>query len=154
MSVERKPATPRLDFFTQARVTIDPPQEIGVTGEGTRRIINITGGNFSGEKLSGTVLRGGADWQLVRPDGVVALEARYTVQTNDGALIYVCNRGLIYKLSDSTSDNPAEQYYMRTTPIFETGDERYRWLNNIVAVCSGVPFAEGGGVILDFYAVL
>jgi hypothetical protein len=103
------------------------------------------------------VLSGGADWQLVRADGVAVLEARYTLQTYDGALIYVQNRGLrhgppdvLAAIARGEAVDPTH-YYMRTTPIFETGDERYRWLNDIVAVCSGIRRSDS--VILDFYQV-
>jgi hypothetical protein len=120
-----------------------PPQELGETPQGRRRIIGITGGRFSGERLSGHVLPGGADWQLLRADGVADLDARYTLQTSDGALIYVRNRGyrhgpeeVMQKLSSGEAVDPS-LYYMRTTPRFETGDARYAWLNRIVCVATG-----------------
>ena len=76
-----------------AEITLAPPLEMGVSPLGRRRIIEITGGQFTGERLSGKVLPGGADWQLVRADGVAYLDTRYTLETHDGALIYVQNRG-------------------------------------------------------------
>lgn len=155
---ELQPVPPKLDLLTQVIVTLDPALEVGDTAEGKRRIINITGGHFSGPKLSGTVLPGGADWQLVRRDGVAVLDARYTLQTDDGALIYVRNWGLrhappdiLARLAQGEAVDPA-LYYMRTTPVFETGDARYLWINNIIAVCSGVRRADA--VVLDFYEVL
>ncbi len=69
-------------------------QELGDTPLGRRRIIGITGGQFFGERLSGRVLPGGADWQVIRGDGVADLDARYTLETSDGALIYVRNKGI------------------------------------------------------------
>ena len=78
----------QLEPLLKARISLAPPQELG-----RRRIISITGGSFSGERLSGRVLPGGADWQIVRDDGVADLDARYTLETEDGALIYVQNRG-------------------------------------------------------------
>ena len=77
----------------KAEITLAPPQELGDTPQGRRRIIGITGGRFFGERLSGRVLAGGADWQIIRPDGVAVLDTRYTMQTGDGALIYVRNEG-------------------------------------------------------------
>src|SRR3954468_15654325 len=77
----------------RAEITLAPAQELGATPQGRRRIIPITGGRFEGARLSGRILAGGADWQLIRPDGVASLEARYTMQTADGALIYVQNIG-------------------------------------------------------------
>ena len=127
----------------KAEITLQPPLELGDTPLGRRRIIHITGGSFSGARLSGRVLAGGADWQVIRPDGVADLDARYTLETGDGALIYVRNRGyrhgppeVIQKLA---AGEPVDEklYYMRTTPSFETGDERYAWLNRIVCVATG-----------------
>ena len=127
----------------KAEITLQPPLELGDTPLGRRRIIHITGGSFSGARLSGRVLAGGADWQVIRADGVADLDARYTLETSDGALIYVRNRGyrhgpadIIQKLA---AGEPVDEklYYMRTTPSFETGDERYAWLNRIVCVASG-----------------
>jgi len=127
----------------RAEITLAAPQELGETPQGRRRIIGITGGRFSGERLSGRVLPGGADWQLIRPDGVADLDARYTLETSDGALIYVRNRGyshgspeVIRKLASGEAVDPS-LYYMRTTPRFETGDTRYAWLNRVICVASG-----------------
>jgi hypothetical protein len=133
----------QLRSLLKAEIALAPPQELGDTPQGRRRIIGITGGRFSGERLSGRVLPGGADWQLVRADGVADLDARYTLETADGALIYVRNRGyrhgpaeVLARLSRGENVDPA-LYYMRTTPSFETGDARYAWLNRIVCVATG-----------------
>jgi hypothetical protein len=127
-----------LRALLRAEITLAAPLELG-----SRRIINITGGRFSGERLSGRVLPGGADWQLIRPDGVADLDARYTLETADGALIYVRNRGyrhgpaeVLRKLA-AGEEVDASRYYMRTTPSFETADARYAWLNRIVCVATG-----------------
>ena len=132
-----------LQALFRAEITLAPAQELGEAPGGRRRIIPITGGRFEGERLSGRVLPGGADWQVVRPDGVADLDARYTLETGDGALIYVRNRGyrrgpreVIEQLQAGRNVDPA-LYYMRTTPWFETGDARYRWLNGIVCVATG-----------------
>ena len=133
----------KLRPLLKAEITLQPPLELGDTPLGRRRIIHITGGRFSGARLSGRVLAGGADWQVIRADGVADLDARYTLETSDGALIYVRNRGyrhgpaaIIQKLA---AGEPVDEklYYMRTTPSFETGDERYAWLNRIVCVATG-----------------
>jgi hypothetical protein len=132
-----------LQRLFKAEIILAAPQELGDTPQGRRRIIGITGGRFSGERLSGRVLPGGADWQVIRADGVADLDARYTLETSDGALIYVRNRGyrhgpadVIDKLASGQPVDPA-LYYMRTTPRFETGDARYAWLNRIVCVATG-----------------
>jgi hypothetical protein len=132
-----------LETLFRAQITLAPPQELGDTPQGRRRIIGITGGRFAGERLAGRVLPGGADWQVIRADGVADLDARYTLETEDGALIYVRNHGLrhgppevLRRLAAGEPVDPSS-YYMRTTPLFETGDARYAWLNRIVCVASG-----------------
>jgi hypothetical protein len=127
----------------RAEITLAAPLELGDAPPGRRRIIPITGGSFAGERLSGRVLPGGADWQVIRADGVAFLDARYTLETADGALILVRNRGyrhgppeVLRALADGLEVDPS-RYYMRTTPWFETGDARYAWLNKIVCVASG-----------------
>jgi hypothetical protein len=82
------------EFAFEARVTCDPLLVIGPSKHGKRQLIPITGGEFSGPHIQGRVLSGGADWQLVRPDGVTEIEARYTLQTHDGVNIGVVNRGI------------------------------------------------------------
>jgi hypothetical protein len=141
----------------KAEITLAPPQELGDTPQGRRRIIGITGGRFSGERLSGRVLPGGADWQVIRSDGVAELDARYTLETADGALIFVKNRGMrhgapevLQRVAAGEAVDPA-LYYMRTTPSFETGDPRYSWLNRLVCVASGA--RRAAAVELDVYEV-
>ena len=133
----------RLEPLLKADITLAAPQELGESPLGRRRIINITGGTFRGERLSGKVLPGGADWQVIRADGVADLDARYTLETSDGALIYVHNHGyrhgpadVLKKLAAGEDVDPA-LYYMRTTPLFETGDARYAWLNRLICVGTG-----------------
>ncbi|MGH8746950.1 MAG: DUF3237 domain-containing protein [Burkholderiales bacterium] len=147
----------RLERLFRAEITLAPAQEVGDGPQGRRRIIPITGGDVSGPRLSGRVLPGGADWQIVRPDGVACLDARYTIETADGALVYVRNRGYRHGpaevLARLAAGETVDQalYYMRTTPWFETGDARYAWLNRMVCIGSGERLA--GAVRIDFYAV-
>src|SRR5262245_63364405 len=86
----------RTEFAFEARVKVDRPMVVGESSHGVRRIVPILGGPLQGPALKGQVLAGGADWQFVRPDGAWELEARYTVQTEDGVLIMVVNRGVRY----------------------------------------------------------
>ena len=151
------PAVPRLERLFRATVEIGAPLSVGMTPLGERRIIPITGGRVEGERFSGEVLPGGADWQLVRPDGTALLEARYTLRARDGALVYVCNRGVragrpevLARIARGEAVDPST-YYFRTTPRFETGAPQYAWLNDLVAVCSAARAA--GAVTLDFFAV-
>jgi hypothetical protein len=147
----------RLQNLFRADITLGPPQELGAAPLGVRRVIPITGGRFRGERLSGRVLAGGADWQLIRSDGVADLDARYTLETADGALIYVRNRGyrhgpreVLERLAAGENVDPG-LYYMRTTPLFETGDERYAWLHRIVAVATAA--RRTAAVELEVYEV-
>jgi hypothetical protein len=140
----------------QIKVTLEPVRDLGDTPLGRRRIIGITGGSFSG-RLSGRVLPGGADWQIVRADGTADLDARYTLETSDGALIYVNNRGyrhgpreVIARLVKGEDVDPA-LYYMRTTPWFETSSPAYDWLNRIV--CVGTGARRPAGVELELFEV-
>ena len=147
----------KLEPLLRAEITLAPPQELGDAPLGRRRIIPITGGRFRGERLAGRVLAGGADWQIVRADGVSQLEARYTLETDDGALVYVHNVGLRHGPADVLARVAAGEpvdpslYYMRTTPTFETGAERYRWLNRIVCVATGARRKDA--VELDVYEI-
>jgi len=138
-------------------VTLEPIRDLGETPLGRRRIIGITGGTFDGPRLSGRILRGGADWQVIRSDGVAYLDARYTLETGDGALIYVNNRGyrhgpkeVIERLARGEDVDPA-LYYMRTVPWFETSAQAYAWLNR--TVCVGTGARRAAGVELDFFEV-
>ena len=147
----------KLQHLFKAEISLAAAQELGATPQGRRRIIGITGGRFAGERLSGRVVPGGADWQVVRADGVADLDARYTLETSDGALIYVRNRGyrhgpakVLKKLSAGEEVDPS-LYYMRTTPLFETGDARYAWLNRIVCIATGA--RRAAAVELDVFEV-
>jgi len=146
-----------LSPLMKIKVTLEPVRELGVTPLGRRRIIGITGGEFSGPRLAGRVLPGGADWQVVRSDGVACLDARYTLETSDGALIYVNNKGyrhgpqdVIERLARGEDVDPA-LYYMRATPWFETAAPAYAWLNRTICVASGA--RRAAAVELDFYEV-
>ena len=148
----------RLESMFRATITLAPAQELGDAPLGRRRIIPITGGRIEGARLKGRVLPGGADWQIVRADGVADLDARYTVESDDGALIYVSNRGLrhgppevLAQLARGEDVDPA-RYYMRTQPWFETGDARYAWLNR--AICVGSGARRRDRVELEFFEVL
>ena len=147
----------RLESLLKADIALAAPQELGETPQGRRRIINITGGTFRGERLSGKVLPGGADWQVIRADGVADLDARYTLETGDGALIYVRNHGyrhgpadVLKKLAAGEEVDPS-LYYMRTAPLFETGDARYAWLNRLI--CVGTGARKKSSVHLEIFEV-
>jgi len=147
----------RTEFLCKVQVTLEPARDLGDTPLGRRRIIGITGGTFSGPRLRGRVLPGGADWQLIRSDGVACLDARYALETADGALIYVNNKGyrhgpqdVIERLARGEDVDPA-LYYMRATPWFETSAPAYAWLNRTICVATGA--RRAAAVELDFYEV-
>ena len=128
---------------------VDEPQVISGTPIGTRRIVYVSGGRFDGAKLSGMVLPGGGDWILERSDGVFQLDVRITLLTEDRELIYMTYRGIRHGSSDVMERlNNGElvgedEYYLRTTAFFETGAEKYAWLNSIVSVATGYRPPEG-----------
>src|SRR6202007_3277987 len=106
----------------------------GDIGHGVRRIIPITGGEVRGDDLNGKVLPFGADFQIIRPNELIELEARYAFETDDGAVVYVENKGirfgpidLLQKLKRGEPVDP-KLIYFRTVPKFETGSAKYRWL--------------------------
>ncbi len=153
------PVVPKLELLYRASIAVDKPQLFGPTPQasGERRIINITGGEFDGARLKGKVLQGGADWQVIRSDAVAQLEARFTMQTDDGALLHVRNFGfrhgspeVIARLFSGEVVDPA-QYYFRMTPLIETGDARYAWLNSLIMVGSGMRTKDR--VIYDVYGL-
>lgn len=157
--MEFRPVMPRLEHLYRASIAVAAPQLFGPTPQagGERRIINITGGEFEGPELKGRVLEGGADWQVIRQDGVAQLEARFSMQTDDGALLYVCNFGyrhgppeVIARLFSGEVVDPAS-YYFRMTPLIETGDARYAWLNGLILVGSGMRTRDR--VIYDVHAL-
>jgi hypothetical protein len=132
-----------LEFVFEAAVTLDPAMILGPTGVGVRRIIPITGGTVKGPALNGTVLPGGADWQVVRDDGMTEIDARYTLKSDDGALIYVSNPGIrearpevIARINAGEIVDPS-LYYFRTLPRLETSAPKYAWMNRRLFVCRG-----------------
>lgn len=143
MALRIVPVEPSLRFLYTSSVLVGAPMVVGSTPYGERRIIPILGGSFAGSKLSGKILPGGADWQVVRTDDTAELEARYTLETDDGALIYVLNQGIrsgskevMGRLARGEKVHAGE-YYFRTRPVFETGAPKYQWLHRIVAVATG-----------------
>ena len=128
------PADPRPECVGEVEVAVAAPLIVGTGPAGERRIVPILGGRVSGPRLNGEVLPGGADFQLVRPDGVAEIEARYTLRLEDGALVYVVDRGLRHAAPEDMARMlrgepvPPERVYFRTAPIFETGAADHAWL--------------------------
>jgi hypothetical protein len=132
--------------------------KLGATPYGERRIINILGGTVEGPRLNGRILPGGADWQIVRADGVVDLRARYTVETDAGGQILVNSEGyrhgppdVMAALARDETVDPA-RYYFRAFMRFETSDPAASWLNRILAIARGS--RANRAVLLDVFEVL
>ncbi|MFM2422919.1 MAG: hypothetical protein RL291_1449 [Pseudomonadota bacterium] len=148
---------PSLVHAFDVEADVDPPIDVGQVGTGQRRMIPITGGRVSGPKLNGTVLPGGIDYQLIRPDLTAEIHARYVIETSAGAKIYVENTGLrhgppdvIQKLIRGEPVDPALIYF-RTSPRFETASADHAWMMKSLFVCSGARAPRG--VYLRFYEV-
>ena len=125
------------------QVEVPSPQKLGLVPHGTRAIAPITGGVFEGPRLRGKVLPGGGDWTLLRSDGVLDLDLRITLETDDGVLIFMSSLGLrhgppdvLAALARGESVDPS-RYYFRTTPRFETSAQPYAFLNRLIAIASG-----------------
>jgi hypothetical protein len=130
----------------------------GDLGHGVRRIIPITGGTVKGETVNGKVLPFGADFQIIRPNELIDLEAKYAFETDDGAVVYVENKGirfgpveLLQKLKRGEPVDP-RLIYFRTVPKFETGHDNYRWLMEHIFVASAARHADR--VVIDVHMVL
>src|SRR5262249_42483459 len=137
------------------RVAVAGPQKIGAVPHGTRTTVPIAGGEFEGPRLRGKVLPGGGDWTLLRADGVLELDLRVTLATDDGALIHLASFGLrhgppdvIAALARGAQVDPAA-YYFRTHPRFETAHKKYEFLNRIVALATGDRRPEGPTYAID-----
>ncbi len=150
------------EFLFEARIPLHAPIDAGQTPEGRRMIFLVREGSFNGPKLKGRVIpMSGADWARIRPDGSGALDVRMCLKTDDGAVIFVHWHGIMaatpqnrdYALDFEKPDDPAGagRYYFRTSPRFETGDERYYWLNNLV--CVSKSRTGDSGVIHRVFAV-
>src|ERR1700691_6259213 len=147
---------------TRYAFSLTPPsarmRSVGDIGTGERRIIPIVGGEVRGRDINGKVCAFGADFQIVRPDSSIELEAKYAVETDDGAVIYVENRGirrgppeLVQRLNRGEAVDPALIYF-RTVPRFETGAPKYRWLMQSLFVASAARHADR--VVVDVHRVL
>jgi hypothetical protein len=144
-------------LFTMT-LAVGEMQPLGKTPFGERRVAVVEGGRFEGARLKGTVLKGGSDWILLRSDGVLQLDVRMTLKTDDGAIIGMTYRGhrhgpaaVIDRLNRGETVD-ASEYYFRTAPFFETAAEKYAWLNRIIAVATG--HRPPAGPVYDVFEVL
>ena len=152
--------TPQLatKYVFTLTVHIGEVTSAGEIGTGVRRIIPIIGGEVKGEGVNGKVCAFGADFQIIRPNELIELEAKYAFETDDGAVVYVENKGLrfgpvelLQKLKRGEPVDP-KLIYFRTVPRFETGAEKYRWLMENLFIGSAARHADR--VVIDVHKVL
>ena len=144
--------TPQLEFVMQLRVTLGQMYSVGDTPRGKRNVIPITGGTFEGPKIKGTILNGGADYQLSSVDGKrTEIEAIYSICTDDGVYIHIRNCGII---SSATDAEGRPSFYFKCAPKFEApNDSPYAWLNNAIFVCQPDWSVQDGGITLNVWMV-
>jgi hypothetical protein len=139
----------KTEFLFKISLEVPPVLNLGDTPYGGRRIAQVVAGTFEGPKLSGRTLPGGGDWLLLRHDGVLQLDVRLTLETEDKQLIYMTYKGfrhgpkdVIDRLNKGESVDPG-LYYFRATPYFETSSEKYGWMNRICCIATGARSATG-----------
>jgi hypothetical protein len=150
--------TLKLAFLFDLTAELAPTITLGIGARGERRMVPILTGSFEGPKLRGKLLPGGIDWQITRADGTTEIEAHYSLETDDGVVIRVINKGfrhgppeVMKQLSNGEPVAPSE-YYFRAAPTFETPQGRYGWMNRSLFISSGERFNRS--VTLHFYEVL
>ncbi len=138
-------------FVMELVVDYASAQRFGMTPIGERAAFPVSGGTFKGAKLRGKVNGDGADWITVRSDGVMMIDVRLSLTTHDGALIGMTYTGLARARDPENNTRfrnrellSFDETYLHTTPRFETGDPRYAWLNDTIAVTNGMRSATGG----------
>ncbi|GAA1460324.1 DUF3237 domain-containing protein [Williamsia maris] len=137
------PAAPPLEFVAHLSIAVGTPIDLGALPNGHRRMVPILGGTVAGPRLRGRVLPAGADHQYLRSDRVTELDARYAVETDDGARIAVHNIGLrVGSAADVAAllrDEPVDpnRIYFRTQPRLSTAHPDYAWLDDTLFVAAG-----------------
>jgi hypothetical protein len=149
--VEVPKNAPQIEFALQLKVTLGQAFSIENTQHGRRTVIPITGGTFEGPGIKGTIVNGGADYQLANAQGRTELEAIYCIKTDDGVYIHVRNRGIIANSKDANG-NPS--FYFRCAPTFEApADSKYGWLNNSLFLCAPEFSQNFNGIVLNVWKV-
>jgi len=146
------------EHLCELKVDVGEIVTMGPGPLGERRIVAITGGTFEGPRLRGTVLPGGNDWQIVRTDGVLDVDARYALLTEAGEAIRVVSQGYrhgppaVMAALGRGEDVPPDRYFFRTVLRFETGAADLAWLNKTIAIARAERKARQ--VLLSAYALL
>ncbi|MGI9522361.1 MAG: DUF3237 domain-containing protein [Hyphomicrobiaceae bacterium] len=146
------------EFLLSYKIQVETLHDIGPVPLGTRHLDCLGEGSFEGPKLRGVILPGGIDQKIFRSDGAMNQNVRMILRTDDNALIYVQYTGVRYgtaevmsKIAAGETVEPTE-YYLRSTPYFETASEEYGWLNRIVSVGIGRRMPDHAAY--DVYEVL
>jgi Protein of unknown function (DUF3237) len=140
-----------------AHVDVGEVLDLGISAGAHRRVVPILGGSVSGPRLTAEILPGGADWQVVRPNGTLEVVARYTLRATDGTLISVINKGLRRGPADvlarlaAGQDVDASEYYFRTAPVFQVAAGPHEWMAETLFVATGERRARQ--VVIRVYAV-
>lgn len=149
----------RSELLFTVRIELHPLQQLGTTPNGQRSICPVLGGVFAGPRLSGTILpHAGSDHLLRRADGSFQQDVRMTLETDDGALILMTYRGVRHASAEVSAriargeHVDRHEYYLRIAPFFETGAERYLWLNHIVSV--GIGERTSNGADYEIFQIL
>ena len=149
--------TPALNFFADLSVLVDKPQEVSQTHHGVRRLIPILGGQVQGQGWSARVLPGGADFQLIVNERMAELDARYTIETDGGDLIFVQNHAVRTAAPEVMAKLvrgepvPPESVYFRCTPSFETASASLAWITERLFVGTGARHPDK--VVMRFFEV-
>jgi hypothetical protein len=136
------PDAPSFEHLFDAHIDLEVPEDIGVAPYGRRSVHIVRDGVVEGPRINGRVRAGGGDW-LLTSESHHELDVRGTIETDDGALVYLSYRGVLKVTPEvmrrvlEGEDVDASEFYFRTTPRFETGHEKYAWLNTTVAVGYG-----------------
>lgn len=142
---------PQLEFVMQLKVTLGESYSVGETPRGRRNVVPITGGTFEGPSIKGTILNGGADYQMGSADGRTEIEAIYSIKTDDGYYIHVRNRGII---ASTKNEQGQPSFYFRCAPQLEApANSPYSWMNNSLFLCAPGFSAGFRGIVLNVWKV-
>lgn len=147
-------------FLFDLEISLEPPQAVGRALNGTRLIFPFKDGTVTGAAIHGKVLNCSGEWGLALDSATFKMDSRATIKTDDGALIYMAYGGYNHASGKNAAllqqdrgyELSPEDYYFRSTPVFETSDPKYAWLNHTVAVGVG-RFSAPGKIVYRIYAV-
>lgn len=153
-----EPPPLRTRLIARLHAELGEVQEIGAVPGGRRRVVPISGGRIEGPHLRAEIVPGGADWQIITSDGAASIEARYTLRTDDGALILVHSRGVrsgppevLARLAAGEQVDPTE-YYFRTLVTLESGAPEYAWVKGRLFIAAAARLPDQ--VVFDLHEIL